>query len=146
MFLGRLVGISAGCGVNEGIGDAGVSGGSGGNGGDGGVGGGVRMGGCGDCGWLRVRSASESHGEGGKSPNSSSSGRSPQPAPSSEGRVGSKIQAMAGKRDPRTHTKPTFNYLQLPKAASLRGSGASDACDGDMARLHVAPWMLIDVL
>ena len=26
-----------------------------------------------------------------------------------------------------------------------RGSGASDACDGDMARLHVAPWMLIDV-
>ena len=75
------------------------------------------MWGRGDCNWLRVCSASESHGEGGQYPNSSSSGRSPQPAPSSEGRVGSKIHAMAGKRDLRTHTKPTFNYLQLPKAA-----------------------------
>ena len=117
IFLGGLVGASAGCGVKKGIGDAGVSGGGGGNGGDGGVGGGVGIGGCGDCNWLRVHSACESHGEGGESPNSSSSWRSPQPAPSSEGRVGSKIHAMAGKRDLRTRTKPTFNYLQLPKAA-----------------------------
>ena len=117
IFLGGLAGISARCGVKEGIGDVGVTGGGGGNWGDGGVGGGVKMGGCGDCNWLRVRSASESHGEGGQSPNSSSSGRSPQAAPSSEGRVRSKIHAMAGKRDPRTRTKPTFNYSQLPKAA-----------------------------
>ena len=117
IFLGGLVGISAGCGVKEGIGDAGVSGDGGENGGDGGVEGGVKMGGCGDCNWLRVRSASQSHGEGGQSPNSSILGRSPQLAPSSERRVGSKIHAMAGKRDLKTRIKPTFNYLQLPKAA-----------------------------
>ena len=73
IFLGGLVGISAGCGVKEGLGDAGVSGGGGGNGGDGGVGGGVRIGGCGDCNNLRVHCASQSHGEGGQSPNCSSS-------------------------------------------------------------------------
>ena len=72
IFLGGLVGTSAGCGVKKGIGDAAVSGGGGGNGGDGGVGGGVGMGGCGNCDWLRVHSASESHGEGGQSPKSSS--------------------------------------------------------------------------
>ena len=59
IFLGWLIGTSAGCGVKKGIGDAGVSGGDGGNGGDGAVGGGVTMGGCGYCNWLRVRSASE---------------------------------------------------------------------------------------
>ena len=63
IFLGGLVGILAGCGVKEGIGDAGVSGGGGGNGGDVGVGGAVRMGGCGDCNWLRLRSASQFHGD-----------------------------------------------------------------------------------
>ena len=117
IFLRGLLRTLAGCAVTKEIGDAGLSGGGGGNGGDWGMGGDVRKGGCGDCYWLWVRSASEFHGEGGQFPNSSSSGRSPQPAPSSEGRVGWKIHAMAGKRNLRTRTKPTFNYLRLLKTA-----------------------------
>ena len=119
IFLGGLVGTSAGCGVKKGIGDGGVSGGGGGNGGDGSVGGGVRMGGCGDCNRLMVRSAYESHAEGGGGGPQTPAvqGDLPSLPPPPKGRVGSKIHAMAGRRDPRPCIKPSFNYVQLPKAA-----------------------------